>query len=99
MLPAATSSWSLPQLPSCVSSGCLSGRGQVEGASGGRVDKVLLQQMEEIYSSIPVSLPELNPVLHTLYQDWLQGHGSPQTAALLHTRYRSDSTQPPHMQW
>lgn len=78
----------------------MSGRGQAESDAGGRADKDLVQQMEEAYSSLPVSLPEVNPALHTLYQDWLQGHDSPQVAALLHTQYRSRShTQPPHMQW
>lgn len=87
---------------SCVPSGCLSGRGQAESEAGGRVDKVLVQQMEEAYCSLPVRLPELNPTLHTLYQDWLQGQDSSQTSKLLHTQYRTQSqthTQPPHMQW
>lgn len=82
--------------------GCLSGRGQAEGESGGRVDKALVQQMEEAYSSLPVRLPELNPALHTLYQDWLQGHDSTRAGKLLHTQYRNETqihTQPPHMQW
>lgn len=89
--------------PSCVSlSGCLSGRGQAENEAGGRADKALVQQMEEAYSSLPVRIPEVNPALHTLYQDWLQGQDSPQSSTLLHTQYRNQSqthTQPPHMQW
>lgn len=82
--------------------GCLSGRGQAETESGGRVDKALVQQMEEAYISLPVCLPEFNPAIHTLYQDWLQGQESSQAAKLLHTKYRNESqihTQPPHMQW
>ncbi|XP_029953619.1 nuclear prelamin A recognition factor isoform X2 [Salarias fasciatus] len=82
--------------------GCLSGRGQAESESGGRVDKALVQQMEEAYSSLPVRLPEVNPALHILYQDWLQGHDSSRAGKLLHTKYRDESqihTQPPHMQW
>jgi len=58
--------------------------------------------MEEVYSSLPVRLPKLNPILKTLYQDWLQGQDSLQANKLLHTEYRNQSqtpTPPPHMQW
>lgn len=88
--------------PRCLPAGCLSGRGQSESEAAGRVDKVLVQQMEEAYSSLPLRLPEVNPALHTLYQDWLQGQDSAQTSTLLHTQYKNQSqshTQPPHMQW
>ncbi|XP_049420235.1 nuclear prelamin A recognition factor [Epinephelus fuscoguttatus] len=93
--------YQLVEVLSCPG-GCLSGRGQAESVTVGRVDKVLVQQMEEAYSSLPIRLPEFSSTLHTLYQDWLQGHDSPQASALLHTQYRSQSqthTQPPHMQW
>lgn len=90
-------------LSSLVSpTGCLSGRGQAEGEAEGRVDKALVQQMEEVYSSLPVRLPELSPALKTLYEDWLQGQNSSEASKLLHTEYRTPSqahTQPPHMQW
>lgn len=83
-------------------SGCLSGRGQAESEAGGRVDKGLVQQMEEVYISLPVRLPELNPVLNKLYQDWLHGPDSDQASKLLHTEFKGQSqsnTQPPHMEW
>ncbi|XP_069373304.1 nuclear prelamin A recognition factor isoform X1 [Paralichthys olivaceus] len=82
--------------------GCLSGRGQAESDSGGHVDKALVQQMEDTYSSLPVRLPEVNPTLYTLYQEWLQGQDSSQANTLLHTQYRNHTqthAQPPHMQW
>lgn len=85
----------------CFHSGCVSGRGQAESVVG-RLDKNLIQQMEEVYSSLPVHLPEVTPALHTLYHDWLQGQDSPQVNMLLHTQYKSQiqsQTQPPHMQW
>lgn len=85
----------------CLRSGCLSGRGQAESEAG-RLDKNLIQQMEEVYSSLPVRLPEVNPALHTLYHDWLQGQDSPQANILLHTQYKNQNqsqSQPPHMQW
>lgn len=93
--------YQLVEVLSCPG-GCLSGRGQAERDTVGRVDKALVQQMEEAYSSLPVRLPELSSTLHTLYQDWLQGQDSPQASTLLHTQYRSQSqthTQPTHMQW
>ncbi|CAG02577.1 unnamed protein product, partial [Tetraodon nigroviridis] len=71
-------------------SGCLSGRGQAESEEG-RLDKNLIQQMEEVYSSLPVRLPEVNPALHVLYHDWLQGQDSPQASILLHTQYKSQN--------
>ena len=66
------------------------------------MDKALVNQMEDTYSSLPLRLPEVNPTLHTLYQDWLQGQDSSQASTLLHTQYRNQGqihTQPPHMQW
>lgn len=93
--------YQLVEVLSCPG-GCLSGRGQAESDVVGRVDKNLVQQMEEVYSSLPVCLPEVNPALHTLYQDWLQGQDSPQASTVLHTQYRNESQvslQPPHMQW
>lgn len=91
------------ELLPCFPSGCLSGRGQAESdGGGGRLDRALVQQMEEVYSSLPVRLPEFNPALHTLYQDWLEGQDSPGARKLLHTEVRDQSQshpQPPHMQW
>lgn len=74
-------------------SGCLSGRGQAE-VEGGRPDRPLVQQMEEHYSSLPVRLPETNPEVQRLYQDWLDGHDSPCAQQCLHTQYKNH-TQPP----
>ncbi|KAM6897076.1 nuclear prelamin A recognition factor isoform 2-T2 [Xenentodon cancila] len=93
--------YQLVEVLSCPG-GCLSGRGQAESESTGRVDKALVQQMEDVYSSLPVQLPEVNLTLKTLYEDWLQGQDSLQASRLLHTEYRSQNqihTQPPHIQW
>lgn len=96
--------YQLVEVLSCPG-GCLSGRGQAESEDG-RVDKALVQQMEEVYTSLPVRLPELNPAVLTLYQDWIQGQDCPQSNALLllHTEYRTSDRPhppppPPHMQW
>ncbi|XP_035261857.1 nuclear prelamin A recognition factor isoform X1 [Anguilla anguilla] len=92
--------YQLVEVLSCPG-GCLGGRGQAEG-EGGRVDKVLAQQMEEAYSSLPVRLPEMNPELQRLYRDWLEGQDSPRTLQALHTQYSQQEqphTLPPHIQW
>lgn len=94
--------YQLVEVLSCPG-GCVSGRGQAED-EGGRLDKAVVQQMEEAYSSLPVRLPETDPGLHILYQDWLEGQDSPQANALLHTQYAQQSPgtthrQPPHIQW
>uniref|UniRef100_A0A8C5HSU6 Iron hydrogenase small subunit domain-containing protein n=1 Tax=Gouania willdenowi TaxID=441366 RepID=A0A8C5HSU6_GOUWI len=82
--------YQLVEVLSCPG-GCLSGRGQAESEAAGRVDKALVQQMEEAYNSLPVRLPEVNPILHTLYQDWLQGQDSPQANRLLHTEHEGEA--------
>ncbi|KAG5854235.1 hypothetical protein ANANG_G00035640 [Anguilla anguilla] len=92
--------YQLVEVLSCPG-GCLGGRGQAEG-EGGRVDKVLAQQMEEAYSSLPVRLPEMNPELQRLYRDWLEGQDSPRALQALHTQYSQQEqphTLPPHIQW
>ncbi|XP_064806744.1 nuclear prelamin A recognition factor-like isoform X2 [Oncorhynchus masou masou] len=97
--------YQLVEVLSCPG-GCVSGRGQAQGETGSRVDKALVQQMEEAYSSLPVRLPDTNPGLHFLYQDWLEGQDSTHANALLHTQYTQQSpsqtlthTKPPHIQW
>ncbi|KAG9350364.1 hypothetical protein JZ751_026719 [Albula glossodonta] len=75
--------YQLVEVLSCPG-GCLSGRGQVD-SEGGRVDRALTQQMEEAYSSLPVRLPEMNPEIQRLYQDWLEGQDSPRALQALHT--------------
>uniref|UniRef100_A0A8C4ZMX6 Nuclear prelamin A recognition factor n=1 Tax=Gadus morhua TaxID=8049 RepID=A0A8C4ZMX6_GADMO len=91
--------YQLVEVLSCPG-GCLSGRGQAGGDAAGRPDKALVQQMEDAYISLPVALPEVNPLLHTLYQEWLEGQDSAQAGATLRTQYRDLSHAPtPHMQW
>uniref|UniRef100_A0A8C8YMS2 Nuclear prelamin A recognition factor n=1 Tax=Prolemur simus TaxID=1328070 RepID=A0A8C8YMS2_PROSS len=68
--------------------GCLNGRGQAQSRDG-RVDKALLQQMEGIYSDIPVRPPETSAHVQELYQQWLEGLDSPKAQETLHTRFSS----------
>lgn len=84
--------YQLVEVLSCPG-GCVSGRGQAEG-EGGKLDRALIQQMEEAYSSLPVRLPEANPEVQRLYQDWLEGQDSPRANQILHTKY-SKPMQPP----
>ncbi|XP_017339631.1 nuclear prelamin A recognition factor isoform X1 [Ictalurus punctatus] len=73
--------------------GCIGGRGQAEG-EGGRPDRALVQQMEEVYSSLSVRLPEANPEVQRLYEDWLQGEDSPRVQQTLHTHYNNHTHSP-----
>lgn len=69
-------------------SGCLNGRGQAQ-AEDGHTDRALLQQMEGIYSGIPVRPPESSARVQQLYQEWLEGTESPKVQEVLHTSYGS----------
>uniref|UniRef100_H3AZC2 Nuclear prelamin A recognition factor n=1 Tax=Latimeria chalumnae TaxID=7897 RepID=H3AZC2_LATCH len=68
--------------------GCLNGKGQTQSEDG-KPDKALLQQMEEAYTSLPVRLPETNPCVQKLYQDWLEGTDSEKVREVLHTQYQA----------
>ncbi|CAO2646476.1 Nuclear prelamin A recognition factor [Lemmus lemmus] len=68
--------------------GCLNGRGQAQ-TEDGHTDRALLQQMEGIYSGIPVRPPESSAHVQELYQEWLEGTESPKVQEVLHTTYQS----------
>ncbi|KAL1778682.1 nuclear prelamin A recognition factor [Sigmodon hispidus] len=68
--------------------GCLNGRGQAQ-TEDGHTDRALLQQMEGIYSGIPVRPPESSALVQELYQEWLEGTESPKVQEVLHTTYQS----------
>ncbi|XP_018617547.2 nuclear prelamin A recognition factor isoform X2 [Scleropages formosus] len=92
--------YQLVEVLSCPG-GCLNGRGQSEDQAG-RVDKALVQQMEEAYSSLPVRLPEMSSDIQQLYQDWLEGGDSPHALQALHTQYSHQEKPhrlPPDIQW
>ncbi|KAG2460935.1 NARF factor, partial [Polypterus senegalus] len=72
------------------SGGCLSGKGQAQSTNG-KPDKALLQQMDEVYTSLPVRLPEKNATVQKLYQDWLEGIDSQKAQEALHTQYRAEN--------
>ncbi|XP_043940947.1 nuclear prelamin A recognition factor [Protopterus annectens] len=64
--------------------GCLNGKGQTQTEEG-KADKELLPRMEEVYTSLPIRLPEANVHVQKLYQDWLEGIGSQKAQERLHT--------------
>ncbi|XP_060620537.2 nuclear prelamin A recognition factor [Anolis sagrei] len=69
--------------------GCLNGKGQAQ-TEDGKPDKALLKQMEEVYSAVPVQLPETNGHVQKLYQEWLEGMDSVKVQQSLHTKYSSE---------
>nr|XP_033817071.1 nuclear prelamin A recognition factor [Geotrypetes seraphini] len=66
--------------------GCLNGKGQAE-TEDGKLDKALLQQMEDVYTTVPVQPPETSAHVQKLYQDWLEGTDSKKAQETLHTKY------------
>ncbi|MBN3283219.1 NARF factor, partial [Polyodon spathula] len=81
--------YQLVEVLSCPG-GCLNGKGQAQTESG-IADRALLQQMGEVYTSLPVRLPETSAQVHRLYMDWLQGAESQKTQEALHTQYRPEN--------
>ncbi|KAL2297613.1 hypothetical protein Nmel_016162 [Mimus melanotis] len=80
--------------------GCLNGKGQAQ-TEDGKPDRALLAQMEEVYTAIPVRLPETNLHVQRMYQDWLEGMDSRKVQDTLHTTYSavSQSTSSLDIKW
>uniref|UniRef100_UPI00398F61A8 nuclear prelamin A recognition factor isoform X1 n=1 Tax=Pristiophorus japonicus TaxID=55135 RepID=UPI00398F61A8 len=68
--------------------GCLNGKGQAM-TEDRKMDKDLLHQMEEMYTSLPVRLPETNMHVQMLYQEWLEGRNSTKVQEVLHRQYHA----------
>uniref|UniRef100_A0A8D0GGU0 Cytosolic iron-sulfur assembly component 3 n=1 Tax=Sphenodon punctatus TaxID=8508 RepID=A0A8D0GGU0_SPHPU len=68
-------------------SGCLNGGGQIraEGVSS----KDFLQQVEKLYESVRTEVPELNPRIEELYEQWLGGTDSEKAGEMLRTQYHA----------
>ncbi|NXI72024.1 NARFL factor, partial [Anseranas semipalmata] len=68
-------------------SGCLNGGGQikVEGESS----KDWLQQVEKLYDSLKIEIPEENRTVAELYEQWLGGMESEKAGKALHTEYHA----------
>ncbi|KAM6471768.1 nuclear prelamin A recognition factor isoform 1-T3 [Liasis olivaceus] len=66
--------------------GCLNGNGQAQ-TEDGKPNKALLKQMEDVYATVPVQVPETNGHVQKLYQEWLEGMDSIKAQESLHTKY------------
>ncbi|NXO99171.1 NARFL factor, partial [Certhia brachydactyla] len=66
-------------------SGCLNGGGQLK--LEGESSKEELQQVERLYESLRVEIPEENQAVRELYEHWLGGWGSERALQMLHTQY------------
>ncbi|KAL7989396.1 hypothetical protein Chor_012062 [Crotalus horridus] len=69
--------------------GCLNGNGQAQ-TEDGKPDKALLKQMEDVYATVPVQIPETNGPVQKLYQEWLEGMESSKAQESLHTKYNME---------
>lgn len=70
--------------------GCLNGKGQAQ-TEDGKPDKALLQQMEDMYTAVPVRPPEISVHVQELYQVWLEGTDSKKVQETLHTKYSASN--------
>ncbi|KAF2883849.1 hypothetical protein ILUMI_22318 [Ignelater luminosus] len=69
-------------------SGCLNGGAQIR-PQGGITLKELTHNLESLYNSLPVEIPENNNCVKELYEVWLTGQDSDKVTAILHTSYHA----------
>ncbi|XP_072916817.1 cytosolic Fe-S cluster assembly factor narfl isoform X1 [Hemitrygon akajei] len=69
-------------------SGCLNGGGQIRAEESGS-SKDLLQQVEELYTTVKVQTPEANQFIEQLYEQWLGSTDCTKALKLLHTQYHA----------
>jgi iron only hydrogenase large subunit-like protein len=82
-------------------SGCLNGGGQLKAQAPMTV-KQALQAVEQVYETTQVyRLPEHNPAVKQIYQEWLGGE--PMKSEALHTKYhfvpKLEISNPLAIQW
>ncbi|KAB1221710.1 Cytosolic Fe-S cluster assembly factor NARFL [Morella rubra] len=67
--------------------GCLNGGGQIKPKPG-QTPKELIQLLEAIYmENVLVADPFKNPLVKSLYEEWLEQPGSEKAKRLMHTEY------------
>lgn len=66
--------------------GCLNGKGQAQSVDG-KPEQAQLQEMEALFTSVPVQSPDHNPHIQELYTSWLGGEESQKSRETLHTKY------------
>ncbi|KAK3886746.1 hypothetical protein Pcinc_009122 [Petrolisthes cinctipes] len=69
-------------------SGCLNGGAQIRPENGVSA-KDLVTKLEEAYENIPISNPESESKVATVYTEWLGGGDSEKVKKFLHTQYKS----------
>ncbi|XP_069762903.1 cytosolic Fe-S cluster assembly factor narfl isoform X1 [Narcine bancroftii] len=69
-------------------SGCLNGGGQIR-AEESMSSKDVLQQVEELYTTVKVQTPEVNQSIKQLYKQWLGSTDCTKTLKMLHTQYHA----------
>lgn len=69
-------------------SGCLNGGAQVRPRQDKSL-KELTTQLEQIYESLPVEVPDESKTTEELYKTWLQGKESDKASSILHTNYHA----------
>ncbi|XP_051878108.1 cytosolic Fe-S cluster assembly factor narfl [Pristis pectinata] len=69
-------------------SGCLNGGGQIRTEGSGS-SKDLLQQVEELYTTVKVQTPEANQSIEQLYEQWLGSTDGTKALKMLHTQYHA----------
>ncbi|KAM6957315.1 cytosolic Fe-S cluster assembly factor narfl [Aplochiton taeniatus] len=86
-LKRARSPYHFVEVMACPS-GCINGGGQVKPLSE-QNNKVLLQQVEDLYKAERPLVPEEDQHVAALYQSWLQSVGEERARQLLHTQYHA----------
>lgn len=86
-LKRAKSPYHFVEVMACPS-GCVNGGGQVKPLSE-QNNKVLLQQVEDLYKAERPLAPEEDQRVAALYQSWLQSVGEERARQLLHTQYHA----------
>lgn len=67
--------------------GCLNGGGQIKPKPG-QSPKELIQLLEEVYmENVIIADPFKNPIVKSLYDNWLEQPGSEKAKRLIHTEY------------
>ncbi|PKA59758.1 hypothetical protein AXF42_Ash011882 [Apostasia shenzhenica] len=68
-------------------SGCLNGGGQIKPKAG-QSARSLIQQLETLYTQdVLTASPFDNPIVRSLYEDWLGQPGSEKAKRFMHTQY------------
>lgn len=67
----------------------------------GKPERAVLQEMEALYTRVPVQSPQENPHIQELYATWLEGAESQKSREMLHTKFvpTAQNTARVDMKW